>query len=182
MRRYASPTILGATLAVAAYAVSIPLFLWMSPVIIGLLLASIMAALTASSAIGISARRLGLLVTPDELKPPDVVRRANELAIALHPVERSRLWEELLIGPTLSERHREMLPQPAPQRFGEVNIDLVIGFSKLDQCSSLDDAFKILSRKELKELLCDRKAFDRLKALGRHEYPPHGAGVGRQRA
>jgi hypothetical protein len=75
-----------------------------------------------------------------------------------------------------------MLPQAGPQRFGDVNIDLVVGFSKLDQCSSLDDAFKILSRKELKELLCDRKAFDRLRALGRQEHPPHGATVCRQRA
>jgi membrane glycosyltransferase len=137
------------------------MLLWMSPVIV---------------AVGISARRLGLLVTPEELIPPDVVRRANELATGLHPVEpRSRLWEELLIGPTLSKRHREMLPQAASQRFGEVNIDLVVGISKLNQCSLLEDAFKILSKKELKELLGDRKAFDQLKALGRREQSRGGA-------
>jgi membrane glycosyltransferase len=162
-------------LAVAAYAVSIPLFLWMSPVIIGLLLASPMAALSASAALGHATRSLGLLVTPEEVIPPDVVRRANELTSMLPSFERSWLWQELLIGPTLSTRHREMLPETSHQRFGEVNVDLVIGFSKLEQCSTLDDAFQILSSKELKELLSNRRAFDRLKALGRHEQPRRGA-------
>ena len=72
-------------------------------------------------------------------------------------------------------QHREMLPEMAPRRFGQVNIDLVIGFAKLDQCATIGDAFQILSRKELKELLSNREAFDRLKALRRHGQPnrPH---------
>jgi hypothetical protein len=71
-------------------------------------------------------------------------------------------------------QHREMLPEVALRRFGQVNIDLVIGFAKLDQCATIGDAFQILSRKELKELLSNREAFDRLKALG-HGQPnrPH---------
>ena len=68
-------------------------------------------------------------------------------------------------------QHREMLPEAAPRRFGQVNIDLVIGFAKLDQCTTIGDAFQILSRKELKELLGNREAFDRLKALRRHGQP-----------
>jgi hypothetical protein len=56
-----------------------------------------------------------------------------------------------------------------------VNIDLLIGVSKLDQCATVNDAFQILSRKELKEVLGNREAFDRLKALGRHEQPHRGA-------
>jgi membrane glycosyltransferase len=169
LRRYASPTVVGAALAAAAYAVSVPLFLWMSPVILGLLLASPMAALTASSALGHATRRLGLLLTPEERHPPDIVRQANELASTLRSSEpRSRLWEELLLGSTFSMQHREMLPEAAPRRFGQVNIDLVIGFAKLDQCATIGDAFQILSRKELKELLGNREAFDRLKALGKH--------------
>jgi membrane glycosyltransferase len=172
LRRYAGPTVLGVALATAAYAVSVPLFLWMSPVILGLLLASPMAALTASSALGHATRRLGLLLTPEERAPPDLVRRANELASTLRSSEpRSRLWEELLLGSTFSMQHREMLPEMAPRRFGQVNIDLVIGFAKLDQCTTIGDAFQILSRKELKELLGNREAFDRLKALRRHGQP-----------
>jgi membrane glycosyltransferase len=87
----------------------------MSPVIIGLLLASPMAALTASSALGYATRRLGLLLTPEERVPPDVVRRANELASTLRSSEPpSRLWKELLIESTFSMQHREMLPDVAP--------------------------------------------------------------------
>ena len=110
--------------------------------------------------------------TPEEGVPPDVVRRVNELASSLRSSEpRSRLWDELLIGSTFSMQHREMLPEVALRRFGQVNIDLVIGFAKLDQCATIGDAFQILSRKELRELLGNREAFDRLKALRRHGQP-----------
>jgi membrane glycosyltransferase len=128
-------------LAAAAYAVSVPLFLWMSPVIVGLLLASPMAALTASAALGHATRRLGLLLTPEERVPPDVVRRANELASTLRSSEpASRLWKELLIDSTFSMQHREMLPEAAPRPFGQVNIDLVIALAKLDHCVNAGDA------------------------------------------
>ncbi len=166
LRRYATPTVLGAALAAAAYAVSAPRFFWMSPVVLGLLLASPMAALTSSSSFGEATRRLGLLLIPEERHSPDVVRRANELASTSgSDSSRTRLWEELLSESAFSRKHRAMLPEAAPQSFGQVNSDLVIGLAKLDQCAKMSDAFQILSRRELKELLANREAFDRLKAI-----------------
>ena len=44
------PTLCGVAMAASAYAVSLPLLLWMSPVIVGLLFAVPIGALTASPA------------------------------------------------------------------------------------------------------------------------------------
>jgi membrane glycosyltransferase len=66
-------------LAVAAYAVSPELLAWMAPVILGLVLAIPVSAMTGWQALGKAARRFKLLVTPEEIAPPAVLRRTNEL-------------------------------------------------------------------------------------------------------
>src|SRR6187399_2585586 len=80
MRRYGWHTAFGLVLAVAAYEVSFSLFAWMTPVIVGLILAIPLAQWTASPAAGRWLRRAGLLVAPEETSPPAVLTRANELA------------------------------------------------------------------------------------------------------
>src|SRR3569833_133893 len=73
-RKYGLPTLCGVVMAASAYAVSLPLLLWMSPVIIGLLFAVPIGALTAGPA------SENLFVTPEDREPPSVLRRANELS------------------------------------------------------------------------------------------------------
>src|SRR3712207_1349783 len=79
-RRHLQHTLLGFILAVCAYAVSPSLFLWMSPVIVGLVVAIPISALTARRDIGRALRRLGLLLIPEEVRPPAVITTANVLA------------------------------------------------------------------------------------------------------
>ena len=52
LRKYSVPTLFGIAMAVSAYAVSLPLLLWMMPVILGLLLAIPLAMLSSSAAQG----------------------------------------------------------------------------------------------------------------------------------
>ena len=78
---YAVPTLVGIAMAVAAYAVSLPLLLWMMPVILGLLLSIPIAMLSSSSG---PNRRSRLFKTPEQTAPPSVLTRANELASAPH--------------------------------------------------------------------------------------------------
>jgi membrane glycosyltransferase len=167
LRRYAGSTLTGFVLAAAASAVSLPLFWWMSPVILGLLLAVPLAMLTSSAAVGKAMRSLGLLVIPEEDNPPLVVTRSDELASTFKPSvkQESSLWRQLLTDPTFSTRHREMLPEPPCLQRGEVNVDLVVGIAKLDQCTSITEAIETLSTQEKRALLGNREAFDRLKAL-----------------
>src|SRR6185295_18025678 len=79
MRRYGWHTAFGSLLALAAYEVSFSLFAWMTPVIVGLLLAIPLAQWSASPAAGRWLRRMKLLLVPEESRAPDILVRANAL-------------------------------------------------------------------------------------------------------
>jgi membrane glycosyltransferase len=81
-RMYLPHTLFGLSLAAAAYLVSVPLFFWMTPVFAGLVLAIPLAIVTGQRRAGALLRRLGLLLTPEELSPPAELARARELASA----------------------------------------------------------------------------------------------------
>ena len=68
MRRYGWHTAFGLLLALAAYEVSFSLFAWMTPVIVGLILAIPLAQWSASPAAGRRMRRHKLLLTPEETR------------------------------------------------------------------------------------------------------------------
>jgi membrane glycosyltransferase len=72
-------TAVGVGLAVSALGVSVQTFLWMLPVILGMVFCIPIAALSARRDLGEAARRFGLLVTPEEADPPPVVRAFNAL-------------------------------------------------------------------------------------------------------
>lgn len=64
----------GVGLALLAVVAPYPdLAIWMAPVLLGLLAAAPLAALTASAEIGVHARRLGLFQTPEEYAPPPLL-------------------------------------------------------------------------------------------------------------
>ena len=69
----------GVALAVSALGVSLHTFLWMLPVILGMVFCIPIAALSARRDLGEMARRAGLLLTPEEADPPPVVRAFNAL-------------------------------------------------------------------------------------------------------
>jgi len=167
--RYSGATGLGLLLGFAAYAVSETLFWWMSPVILGLLLTVPLAISTSSPSIGRASRRWGLLTIPEECAPPLIISRAEELTMLATPTAaaQAETWQELLTDTDLSNLHRVMLPQARPLPHGQVNVDLLVGLAKLDQCANICDALKILSRSEKRSLLGDQSAFDRLKMLQR---------------
>jgi membrane glycosyltransferase len=78
--RHLGDTAFGIFLGVATWSAAPSIFLWMLPVIAGLVGCIPLAALTATRALGEAARRAGLLVTPEEAAPPPVVATFNRLA------------------------------------------------------------------------------------------------------
>jgi membrane glycosyltransferase len=69
IRKYSAPTFAGVGMAASAFAVSLPLLLWMAPVIIGLLLCSPIAMLSSKR----SNPNSGLFRTPEQTAPPQVL-------------------------------------------------------------------------------------------------------------
>jgi membrane glycosyltransferase len=170
-RRYRWHTVFGLLFAAAAYAVSQPLFLWMTPVIVGLLFAVPLAALTARSGAGQALRRLGLLAIPEERDPPPILERARELTASLCAVERQpgEVLAAFLDSPDLVELHRRMLPPPRRRSRRDLDVHLVVGLAKLDECTSLAEALEVLTEAEKRALLGSERGLERLAALWRSQ-------------
>ncbi|MBV9994095.1 MAG: glucans biosynthesis glucosyltransferase MdoH [Caulobacteraceae bacterium] len=77
LRLHAMDTLFGCGLLAVALATCRPVFAWMSPVIVSLTLAVPAAMALASNRLGGAARRAGLLLTPEERQPPQILVRAN---------------------------------------------------------------------------------------------------------
>jgi membrane glycosyltransferase len=60
-----------------------------------------------------------------------------------------------------------MLPKGAPRKRGEVEIALVVGLAKLEDCTTVEEAAAMLPRAEIMAVLTDARGLDRLAALDR---------------
>jgi len=167
MRRYGWHTVFGLLLAFAAYEVSYSLFAWMTPVIAGLILAIPLAQWTADPQTGRKLRRMKLLLTPEESRPPDILERANALAAEFASDDPPGRIDRLFADQSLLAAHRAMLPQMPARRPGEIDIARVVAFAKLEDCTSLQQATALLARAEMMALLLDAHGLDRLAALDR---------------
>jgi membrane glycosyltransferase len=169
IRRHRGHTLVGVVLAVAAYAVSPVALAWMAPVVVGLILAIPVSAATGWQKLGEAMRRLGLLVTPEELEPPAVLQRANELTYewTLTRPQITDALGHLASDARLRALHATMLLPSHEHRKGEYDADMLLGLAKLDDAESLEDAAALLSHREKLAVLSHRISFERLCQLMR---------------
>jgi membrane glycosyltransferase len=149
IRKYGIPTLFGIAMAISAYAVSLPLLLWMAPVILGLLLAVPIAIL--SSTVG-GKRPSRLFGTPEQNAPPQVLIRANELARALHQAVACPL-RELRNDRALWEAHLRNLSAQKTRNRGQIDPHLAIARAKLEEALSFEEALGYLTSRETFALL-----------------------------
>ncbi|MGE0723793.1 MAG: glucans biosynthesis glucosyltransferase MdoH [Alphaproteobacteria bacterium] len=163
VQNYGPATAFGAVLGIVAYAVSPPLLLWLSPVVLGLSLAIPVAVLSASPGAR-ALRRIGLLATPEERDPPAVLARAN----ALHHedgIAQADGLRRLVDDPRLRRLHLATLPAPRRRRDDPIDSDLLVGREKLDDAESLAEVRALLTSRELAAVLADRRSVERMVAL-----------------
>jgi len=142
-RKCAAPTLFGVGMAASAFAVSLPLLLWMAPVILGLLLSIPIAMLTSKP----SNPNSRLFRTPEERAPPQILVRANELASAAGAaIERPLL--ELRSDPRLLEAHLMNLPRDRSRNRGQINPHLAIARAQIEDAETLDEALGYLTSRE----------------------------------
>jgi membrane glycosyltransferase len=167
MRRYGWHTAFGLLLALAAYGVSASLFAWMTPVIVGLILAVPLAQWTANPETGRRFRGLKLLLTPEETRPPEILQRANALVAEFSSGDQRSALERLFADPALLAAHRAMLPATPARKPGEVDVTRVVALAKLEDCATLQQASAVLTRAEIMALLSDASGLQRIAALDR---------------
>ncbi|ALK08238.1 glucans biosynthesis glucosyltransferase MdoH [Blastochloris viridis] len=164
-RRFAPHTLFGLALAGAAFAISPELFLWMTPVIAGLVLAVPVAALTASR--GAGRALAGLLRTPEGRNPPEVLRRAADLAAARAQETVGEAVAALARDPELLAAHHAMLPAGGARRPGDYAPERLVARAKIEDARDLNEALALLTPREKAAALGDPDALERLVTLAR---------------
>lgn len=174
VHRHLWHTILGAVTGVSAFLIATSLFLWMSPTILGLILAIPLSWLSGQLGAGLVLKRLGLLVTPEEANPPAIARRANALTAAnagLGYDEEDSL-RAIHADPELMAEHEAMLPAPAARRRGEIDPDRALAEAKLVEADTIEEAALWLKPRERMVVLHDRALLSLTRRL---EPGPAGA-------
>jgi membrane glycosyltransferase len=163
-RKYALPTLVGAAMAASAFAVSLPLLLWMAPVVVGLLLC-IPIAMLSSKASNSDSR---LFRTPEQTAPPRVLVRANELANGPDEAVGCPLLE-LCNNSQLLENHLMNLPTGKPRNRGQIDPDLAIARAKIEDAQTFDEAVGYLAPREKFAVLNSAEMLQTLCAMPRGE-------------
>ena len=166
-RRHRAHAMLGLITLFAAALISPSLVLWMSPTIAGLLLAIPLSWASGQLWLGLGLKRIGLLRTPEETSPPEVVERANalsdELARAGHDHEDALL--AIHGDPELRAIHEAFLPEKPRHRLGDVDVDEAVAAVKLNDAETIEDACAWLKPKERVAVLADRALITLLARL-----------------
>ena len=146
-RKLITPTLWGLLMGLCAYAVSLPLLLWLSPVIAGLVLAIPLGLLTS--------RRFGpagLFATPEDYHPPPVVHRANELA-ASPRIELTGALHQLRGDAELLKCHLDSVPRESLRKLGPIEVPLATARAKIELCGTFDEAVSWLDKAEVRAVL-----------------------------
>lgn len=158
VRRHRTHTLLGLVAGLSAFMIATSLFAWMSPTIVGLLLAIPLSWASGNLALGLWLKRRGLLMTPEEGDPPAIALRANALQaeFARAGYDDADGLTALHADPMLRATHEAMLPQVQPRRRGEIEPDRAVAQAKLIDAETVADAAIWLKPKERMVVLHDR--------------------------
>jgi membrane glycosyltransferase len=167
IRRHRTHTVLGLVAGVSAFMIATSLFAWMSPTIVGLVLAIPLSWASGQLALGLWLKRHRLLVTPEEGDPPAIALRANALQAEFDAAgfDDGDGLRALHADPDLREAHELMLPESSPRRRGEIEPDRAVAQAKLVDAETIEDAAIWLKPKERMVVLHDRALVALLASL-----------------
>jgi len=138
-RDYAAITALGIVASAAVYLGARPLLIWFTPVLAGLVLAIPLAMVLGSRAWGMMARRIGLLVIPEEVAIPEVVKRYDaamkdsDQRARRQPQGGPSILSRLLHSPTFFLMHQQVLSASQSDRpMGDEDRKLVLATAEVD--------------------------------------------------
>lgn len=156
LRRHRWHVVFGIVTGIATWLISPPLFLWMSPTLLGLVLAVFLSYWTGLSSIGLALRRAGILWTPEERAPPAIAERANALQAHYGGFDDVDGLRALYADPLLRDRHNALLPHNPRRKRGEIDRDHVVAEAKIVDAETIADATAWLTTKEKSIALKDR--------------------------
>jgi membrane glycosyltransferase len=155
--------------------VSPPLFLWMAPALVGLVLALPLSAASGSVLLARGARLLGLLTVPEEVSVPRVIAARDEAEARLEELLEGVTIERLLSDELARQRHfAAVQPRPAATR-GHPDVMFITARAKLGDAHTAAEALSWLSPPERLAVLGDRDLFHVLVRLVNPDVPDRPA-------
>jgi membrane glycosyltransferase len=175
VRRHRTHTVLGVVAGISAFLIATSLFAWMSPTIVGLVLAIPLSWASGQLGLGLWLKRRKLLLTPEEGDPPEIALRANALQaeFAKAGFDEGDGLAALHADPVLRDAHEAMLPEGQPRRRGDIEPDRAVAQAKLVDAQTIEDATIWLKPKERMVVLHDRALIGLLATLDKER--PLGA-------
>jgi membrane glycosyltransferase len=165
LRRHWFQTIAGVVVSFVLAYVSLPLFLWMSPALAGLVLALPLSAASGSVSLAGGLRFLGLLTVPEEIETPRVIALRDEIEAQLERVVEGVTISRLIEDELARQRHFVgVSPRPAATR-GHPDVVLMTARAKLGDAHSVAEALGWLTPPERLAVLGDRELFQGLVHL-----------------
>jgi membrane glycosyltransferase len=167
IQRHFWHTAFGIVAGATAYGLSPYLFAWMSPTIVGLVLAIPLSAASSLKRLGLALKKMGLLLTPEERSPPSIVARANALtrdlsALRIDETDGLRVVHE---DPAMRQRHIQLLPEAPRRTRGHVDPHRAVAEAKLIDAETFEEAASWLEGRERNIVLGDRALIILLAAL-----------------
>lgn len=172
VRRHRSHVAMGVLTLIAGLLISPSLVAWMSPTILGLVLAIFLSWATGQLSFGIFLRRSGLLGTPEERSKPRVVRRANRLGKVLaRQVAGSDGLRSLYEDPDFRAVHLAMLPAGHSRKRGDISAERALAEAKIKDAHSIDEAVDWLKPIERLTVMLDAELIGLLAAIPKSPIP-----------
>ncbi|SHF50521.1 membrane glycosyltransferase [Kaistia soli DSM 19436] len=141
--------LMGLALLAASWLDSLVLVAWMSPAIIGLILAVPLSRITGSNRVGRAIKRIGLLRTPEEAAPPPIV----EAAATLRPVYEAAVAErpsmaDLVADPRWRALHLALVDRVPERPRGVVDSIEALAAAKISEADTATEAVAFMTEKE----------------------------------
>jgi membrane glycosyltransferase len=175
LRRHWLQTLAGVVVSGVLVYVSPPLFLWMSPALVGLVCALPLSAASGSVVLARVTRFLGLLTVPEELAVPRVIALRDEAEVRFKDLLDGVTIERLLGDELARQRHfAAVLPRPPATR-GHPDVMFITARAKLGDAQTAAEALSWLTPPERLAVLGDRDLFHVLVRLVNPDVPDRPA-------
>jgi membrane glycosyltransferase len=175
LRRHWLQMLSGVVVSAILLFVSMPLFLWMSPALVGLVCALPLSAASGSVVLAQAARVLGFLTVPEEIRVPRVIQLRDEAEARLDELLDGVTIERLLSDEVARHRHFAAVhPRPTPTR-GHPDVMFITARAKLGDAHTAAEALAWLSPPERLAVLGDRDLFHVLVRLVNPDVPDRPA-------
>jgi membrane glycosyltransferase len=160
IRRHWFHTVEGAVVAVAVWLLSPELLLWMSPPLLGLLVAMLLSRFSGSVTAGQRLRACRLLLIPEETVPPAVASAQSKLQAHLRQISEDASLQRLIADPDSRAGHfAAVLSLPPPER-GRPDADRLTIRAKIGEASGPQEVMSWLTPGERVALVADRTLFE----------------------